>query len=182
MGQATAGGTITVVVPYPPGGVSDMLARGVAPAFADAVGRPVVLENITGASGSIGAARMLQGTALRVAHPGGFGDRDGARAADHAVAEVPGHRFQAARTGLQRPIAVYARPDLDARTVDELAALAARRGTRPLNYGSPGTGSLHHLAIKALHVAYRGGSPLLQDLMAGVKSTLARRPRHVRRR
>lgn len=177
MAQATAGGTITLVVPYPPGGVSDVLARGVAPALADAVGRPVVVENITGASGSIGAARMLQGPP------------DGSRILVGSATEtvlapltIKSLRYQATDFRLlaliySAPMALYARPDLDARSVDELAALATRRAARPLSYGSPGTGSLYHLemeklrttlGIEALHVPYRGGAPMLQDLMAGV--------------
>lgn len=177
LAQAVRGGPIALVVPYPPGGVSDVLARGVAPALAQAVGRPVVVENISGASGSIGAARLLNGPA------------DGSQILVGSATEtvlapltIKSLKYQPADFKLlavvyTAPIALYARPGLDARSVDDLAGLARRSGARMLSYGSPGTGSLYHivteklrttLGIEAVHVPYRGGAPMLQDLMSGV--------------
>jgi len=174
--QAPSAATTSLVVPYPPGGVSDVLARSIAPALAGALRRPVVVENVSGASGSIGAARVLANAA------------DGSHilvgsATETVLAPVTirSPKYGAADFRLLAivyfaPLALYAKPDLDARSVDDLARLARRAGSRPLTYGSPGTGSLYHivteklramLGIQAVHVPYRGGAPMLQDLVAG---------------
>jgi len=173
-GQVPRRGTLTIVVPYPAGGASDVLARAFAPAFSTAIGRSVIVENISGASGSIGAAKVL-------AAPG-----DGALLLMGSPTEtilapvtIKGVSYKPADFRLlglvyTAPIALYARRDLPANSVDEAVALS-RRGN-PLNYGSPGPGSLYHIVteklrsatgLAATHIPYRGGAPLLQDLMAG---------------
>lgn len=174
--QPVSHGAISLLVPYPPGGVSDVLARAFAPALSRTTGQPVVVDNLSGASGSIAASRFLAGrpdaTQLLVGSP-----------AETILAPltIKAVRYRAVDFTLlgivyQAPLALYARPGLEARTVDELAALAERPGDRPLSYGSTGQGSLYHvvtenlrktMGIEALHVPYRGGAPLLQDLMAG---------------
>lgn len=176
LAQPSPAGPITLLVPYPPGGVSDVLARAIAPPLADATGRPAAVENVTGASGSIGAARLL------AAPPDGSRILVGS-ATETVLAPLTIKSLKYRSTDFTllavvytAPIALYVRPDLQATSVDDLAALARRGGVRPLAYGSPGNGSLYHivteklrttLGIKAVHVPYRGGAPLLQDLMAG---------------
>lgn len=178
--QPAPGGAVTLLVPYPPGGVSDVLARGLAPGLTQAMNRPVVVENLSGASGSIAAARLLGN---------GTGSLDGSQLLVGSPTETVlapltikalKYRptdFKLLAVVYTAPLALYARPDLDARTVDDLAALARRSTGRPLAYGSPGTGSIYHivteklrttLGIEAVHVPYRGGGPMLQDLMAGI--------------
>ncbi|WP_179106872.1 tripartite tricarboxylate transporter substrate binding protein [Variovorax sp. KK3] len=175
MAQALPQGPLTLVVPYPPGGVSDVLARGFAPAFGHLVDRPIIVENLSGASGSIAATRFLgavpNGSQILVGSP---------TETVLAPLTIKSLKYRAADFRLlgvlySAPVALYVRPDLDARTVDDLAD-PARRAGKPLNYGSPGSGSLYHIvteklrstmAIEAVHVPYRGGAPMLQDLMAG---------------
>lgn len=175
--QGLAASPVTLLVPYPAGGVSDVLARGIAPALSHAISRPAIVENVSGASGSIGAARLLGGPA------------DGSRILVGSATEtilapltIRSLKYRASDFKLlavvyTAPIALYARPDLDARSVDDLVKLSARNPGKPLSYGSPGTGSLYHivterlrttLRIEAVHVPYRGGAPMLQDLMAGI--------------
>lgn len=175
-GQTPTPRPISLLVPYPPGGVSDLLARSIAPALAAASGRPVVVENVSGGSGSVGATRLLAGSA------------DGSHILVGSPTEtvlaplaIRSLKYSSADFRLlaliyTAPIALYVRPELDARSVDDLARLASRPGARSLIYGSPGTGSIYHivterlrsaLGIETVHVPYRGGAPMLQDLMAG---------------
>lgn len=174
--QALTSGPISLVVPFPAGGASDVLARAFAPAFAKAMARTVVVDNPSGASGSIGAARVIRGAAdgslILVGSP---------TETILAPLTIKGLGYRPADFRLlgvlyTAPLALYARRDLTARNVDELAALARQPGREPLNYGSPGAGSLYHITsenlhkaigLHATHIPYRGGAPLLQDLMAG---------------
>lgn len=169
-------GTITLLVPYPAGGVSDVLARALAPALSQAIQRPVIVENLSGASGSIGAARFLgraqDGAQLLVGSP---------TETILAPLTIRSLRYRAEDFRLlglmySAELAVYARHDLPADSIDALAALAERPGAAAPTYGSPGPGSIYHvlteslrqsLGVQATHVPYRGGAPMLQDLMAG---------------
>lgn len=169
-------GAITLIVPYPAGGVSDLLARALAPTFSRTTKRPVIVENVGGASGSIAVAKFLGET------------QDGA----HLLVGSPTETVLAPLTikslhyrasdlkllGLMysAPLAVYARPDLEVDSIDELADWSARSGRDSANYGSPGEASIYHvlteslnrsLGMKAVHIPYRGGAPLLHDLMGG---------------
>lgn len=167
---------MSLLVPFPPGGVSDVLARALAPGLARGSGRPGVVENLSGASGSMAAGRFLaaraDGSQILVGSP---------TETILAPLTLRSVRYRATdfvplAVVYQAPLAVYARPGLEARSVDDLVALASRPGGRPLSYGSPGPGSLYHvvtenlrrtMSLDAIHVPYRGGGPLLQDLMAG---------------
>ncbi len=174
--QGPARGTVSLVVPYPAGGASDVLARAFAPAFAKALERVVVVENLSGASGSIGATKVARGAA------------DGSLVLVGSPTEtilapltIKGLAYSAGDFKLlgilyTAPMALYGRPGLKADSIDELSAMAKRVGSAPINYGSPGTGSHYHIvtenlrkaiALDATHVPYRGGAPMLQDLMAG---------------
>ncbi|HYP85309.1 tripartite tricarboxylate transporter substrate binding protein [Variovorax sp.] len=171
-----AAGPVTLIVPFPPGGVSDVLARALAPGLGQTMGRVVVVENLTGASGSIAADRFLgssgNASQLLVGSPT---ETILAPLTIKAVKYRP-EVFRMLATLYEAPLALYARKDLPASSVDELAALSQRTGANPLNYGSPGTGSLYHVVtenlrklsgIAAAHIPYRGGAPLMQDLMSG---------------
>ncbi|MEJ8855367.1 tripartite tricarboxylate transporter substrate binding protein [Variovorax robiniae] len=174
--QELTRGTISLVVPYPSGGVSDVLARDFAPAFAKAIDRTVIVENLSGASGSIGAAKVLGG-----AHDGSLVLVGTSTETILTPITIKGLNYKPADFRLlgvvyTAPLALYARRDLKAGSVDELAALSKRPGNAPLNYGSTGPGSLYHIVtenlnkatgLDATHIPYRGGAPLLQDLMAG---------------
>lgn len=171
-----AAGTVTIVVPYPAGGVSDLLARAVAPAMGKLLSRTVVIENVTGASGSIAAAKVLaapaNGTMLFMGSP---------TEVVLAPMTIKAVKYTAADFRLldlvnTSSLALYVRGDLPVNSVDELLAYARKPGAKELSYGSTGPGSLYHLAgdslreaagLNAVHIPYRGGMPLLQDLMGG---------------
>ncbi|MDB5584405.1 MAG: tripartite tricarboxylate transporter substrate binding protein [Bradyrhizobium sp.] len=176
LAQELSRGSVSLMVPFPPGGASDVLARNFAPALAKVLQRTVVVENLTGASGSIGASRVLHGAAdgslILVGSP---------TETILAPLTIKGLNYKASDFKLlgivyTAPLALYARRDLDVRSVDELVALSKRSPDQPFNYGSPGPGSLYHIAtenlrkatgLDATHIPYRGGTPMLQDLMAG---------------
>jgi tripartite-type tricarboxylate transporter receptor subunit TctC len=178
---------ITIVVPFPPGGSNDLLARPLAAKLQQALGgNPVVVENRGGAGGTVGAASVARGPAdghvLMWGHVGTLAVnpwiypnmpydvlRDFAPVA--LVATLPG------------VLAVH--PSLGVRTAEEFVAMAkARPGS--LEYGSAGNGSASHITmagfcdaagIELVHVPYRGNGPMLTDLLAGrVKASFAGAP------
>lgn len=172
----TRAGHLTVLVAQPAGGVTDVFARAVAPALGRGLGRVVVVENVTGASGSIAANRLLaavpDGSTLFVGSPS---ETVLAPLSLRAVRYLPTD-FRLLGLVNDSPLALYARSDLPANNLDELVALARKGGDRPLSYGSTGQGSLFHLVtemllsatnIQATHVPYRGGMPMLADLQRG---------------
>ncbi|WP_439547747.1 Bug family tripartite tricarboxylate transporter substrate binding protein [Falsiroseomonas sp.] len=168
---------ITIIVPFPPGGSNDLLARPLAAKLQQALGgHPVVVENRGGAGGTVGAAQVARsapdGHTLMWGHVGTLAVnpfiypnipydvlRDFAPVA--LVATLPG------------VLAIH--PSVRARTTAEFIALAkAQPGT--LEYGSAGNGSASHITmasfcdaagIDLVHVPYRGNGPMLTDLLAG---------------
>lgn len=172
--QMAPGTVVSIIVPYPAGGLSDLLARAIAPTLSKLLSRTVVIENITGASGSIAAAKVLNapanGSMLFLGSP---------TEAVLAPLTLRTVKYQASDFRLismmnTAPLALYVRGDLPVSNVDELLALAKQSTAKDLSYGSTGPGSLYHLAgdsfraaagINAVHIPYRGGMPLLQDLM-----------------
>lgn len=166
---------IRIVVPFAPGGTTDISARVVATHLANRLGNPVVVENKAGATTTIGTAEVARsapdGHTLLMAPPPFV-------IVQYAFPNLPYDAekdFRPVATVLTSPFILVVRADLPANSVAELIALAkARPGA--LTYGSPGAGSLPHVAtevfrlrtgIDILHVPYRGGGPALVDLAAG---------------
>jgi len=166
---------IRLVVPFAPGGASDVLARLVGQKLSERLGQPVVVENKPGATTTLGAAEVAKapadGYTLMLA-PAPF------VIAPLLYQKLP---YDAARdfTGVallaSSPLILTVHPSVGAGTMRELLALAkARPGT--LTYGSPGSGSVPHLATELFklrtgadltHVPYKGGGPAVADLLAG---------------
>ena len=167
-------GTLSIVVPFPAGGISDILARAMAPTLGKHLGRTVIVENLPGASGSIAARKLLasgvEGNMLMMGSPT---DSILAPLTLKAV-KYQASDFKLLGLAYTAPLAIYARADLPVSTVDELVAYANRPGSKGLNYGSVGAGSLFHIVsenlrkaagFEATHIPYKGGAPLLQDLI-----------------
>lgn len=169
--------TVTIVVPYPPGGSLDGVARIVARDLQESLGQAVVVENQGGASGAPATRRVAR------AEPDGHTlvlGTNQTHATNLALLKdgggydpVKDFSPVAGLADLQHAIVV--RKDLPAASVAELVALAKKDPGR-LNAGSTGPGSGSHLALELFktrvgvemtHVPYRGGAPLLQDLMGG---------------
>ncbi len=164
------------VVPYPPGGGTDVLARTVAEALRTPLGQQIVVDNRPGASTNIGAQIVA------TAKPDGYT----LMSADNALLAFNEHLFSKLPFspdkdftyigGLSRfPLALVVHPGFEARNFQEFLAYA-RANPGKLNYASPGNGSPHHLAMEMFknrtqtfltHIPYRGAAPALQDVMGG---------------
>jgi tripartite-type tricarboxylate transporter receptor subunit TctC len=166
---------MSLVVPYPAGGLSDAIARVVERPLAKAVGQTVIVENIGGVGGAIAAQKVLaaalDGSTIYQGSPNELILTPMALAAAKYRAED--WRFVQMIGSF--PLAVLARKGLPANNVDELVALAKKADAagKPLTYASVGVGSLYHLlgahfantiGAQMTHVPYKGGAPAIQDL------------------
>jgi len=167
---------ITLVVPFPAGGPSDALARGVAQHMGATLGQSVVVENVGGAGGTIGLQRVARATPD--GYTLGFGTL-GTHVANVAVYPKlpydPLADFQPVGLAGSAPMLLLARADFPAGDLAQFAAWLASKGDQA-TYGSAGVGSISHygcvlllsaLKLPATHVPYRGVAPAISDLMGG---------------
>ncbi len=167
--------SIRIVVPFAPGGSSDVSARLVGTHLANRLGRPVVVENRAGAATVIGTQEVARSapdgyTLLLTPPPFVI-----TQFAYPNLPYDPERDFRPVALLVLSPNALLVKAGLPAQSFSEFVALAkARPGT--LNYASPGNGSLPHVAFELLklragidvqHVPYRGGGPAVADLAAG---------------
>jgi tripartite-type tricarboxylate transporter receptor subunit TctC len=169
---------VTLMVPYPAGGLSDVIARSVNTTLGKQLGQPVIVENLGGASGSIAATKVLGGPS------DGYtifqGSPNELILAPLAISSIKfkSEDFRLVQMIATAQIAFLAKKDLPVNSVDEFldhARKAAKDG-KPLTFASVGPGSFYHLlgehlskvsGIPMIHVPYKGGAPAEQDLMAG---------------
>ena len=166
---------VTLIIPFPPGGGTDSIARQIANHLSDRLGQPVVVDNRGGAGGSIGA------TAVANARPDGHTLLFATSTfATHASIEPklpfdPEKDFAPVAMIGRGPLVVVASQALGVRTVPGLAA-AARAKPGGLDFCSAGNGSINHLTgemfrqktgMAMTHVPYKGSAPALLELMAG---------------
>ncbi len=175
--QGFPSGSIRLVVPYPPGGITDVLARGLAAAMSSHLGQPVVVENRAGANGSIGANGVARATPDGSVLLVGVTDT-------HAVnpAAMPNLPYDANRdfapVGLitRVPLALAVGPTQA--QIADLPAFVAAAKARPqgLTHSSWGVGSVSQIAMlrialaggfELLHVPFTGAAPALTALGAG---------------
>lgn len=175
-GQAQEARPLRIVVPFPPGGSVDLVSRIVQPRLAERLGRPVVIENRTGASGMIGSAAVAQAAPDGSTVVWGNIATHGINVAIYErMAYDPVADFAPVTLACAISFMLVVHPSVPARSVRELVELSKRPDAR-LSYGSAGSGSLPHLLTEMLksatgatleHVPYRGGGPMLIDLVAG---------------
>jgi tripartite-type tricarboxylate transporter receptor subunit TctC len=167
---------VKMVVPYPAGGPTDVIARIVAEELGRDLGQNVVVENLAGASGAVGTRTVAK------AEPDGytiiFGNNQ-THGNNMFLLKEPGYDAvkdfaPLAGAGAFEHVFVV-KNDLPAKTIPELIALA-KKDPGKLNYGSTGVGSGSHLAtelfmtrtgIQMTHVPFRGAAPLVTDIMGG---------------
>lgn len=172
---------IKLVVPFPPGGSTDVLARRLAEGLRVSLGQPVIVENRGGAGGTIGsdfvAKSAADGYTLLMGVTGTHGV---APSLYPNLTYQPLKDFAPVSLVVSAPLVLVTHPSVEAKTLREFIALAK---TQPdvLTYGTPGNGTSMHLTgvmfdlkagTKLVHVPYRGSAPALTDLMSGQIKTM----------
>lgn len=165
---------VKIVVPWPPSGNVDITARTLAPAFAEALGAQVIVENLAGAGGRIGTTAVAKagadGYTLLL---GSSGTITSGPAVFKNLNYDPVKDFVAIGAIQSVPIVLTAAPKTPVSTYQEFVALAKAKPGQ-ISIASAGNGSSNHLAIellmrqanlKLLHVPYKGSGPALTDLL-----------------
>jgi tripartite-type tricarboxylate transporter receptor subunit TctC len=167
---------ITLIVPFPPGGSTTVMARNVADKMAEALGQSIVVENRGGAGGTIGtrfaSKAAADGYTILLSYTGTFSIAPSAYA-------NPGYdpRKDFAPIGMigAAPNLLVVTPALPVHSIAELIQYA-KASASPMPYGSPGVGTVNHLAgemlaneigAKLQHIPYKGNGPALGDLLGG---------------
>lgn len=173
--QAYPDKPITLVVPNPAGGAADNLARGFAEEMAKRLKQPVVVENVGGASGALGAQKVLRSPADGYTLIfGNTSDMVVTPTANRRAGYAPGDFTPVALVG-RTPMTLVARAGLGVNTMDDLLA-KARAQPGKLTVGTTGATSFQAFAtvalqkaanIELLAVPYKGGAPLTNDLLGG---------------
>ncbi len=167
---------VTVVVPFPPGGGTDVGARLIAQKLSVKWGQPVLVDNKAGASGMVGADVVARakpdGYTLLV---GNVGTQSVNPSLYKKMSYDPDRAFAPVSMIAELPLVLLITPSLPYQSVRDLVA-AARSEPGKLSYASSGSGGAPHLAaeifrksggVNMLHVPYKGGGPAVTDLMAG---------------
>ena len=169
---------VTLMVPYPAGGLSDVIARTVNNTLAKQLGQPVIVENLGGASGSIAATKVLnQPSDGHVVFQGSPNELILAPLALSAV-KFKSEDFRLVNMIATAQIGFLTRGNLPVNNIDEFVEYARKQAQqgRPITYASVGPGSFYHLlgehlskvtGIPMVHVPYKGGAPAEQDLISG---------------
>lgn len=167
--------TIRIVVPFAPGGPTDLMARAISKTMSQSMGQQVVVDNKPGGGGLIGFAEAVKAPAdgytlvfpslLAVTNPALIANYPYDMNRDFAAITIVGFI----------PHILVVRPESNAKSLADLIAIAKEK-PNSLSYASSGNGTSAHLAgamfveragIKATHVPYRGAAPALQDLLGG---------------
>jgi tripartite-type tricarboxylate transporter receptor subunit TctC len=166
---------IRMVVPYAPGGATDVLARPIAHKLGEQIGQPVIVENRPGANATIGADQVAKsppdghtfflGSVVHFMVP--FFAKN--------VPYDPVKDFTPIAQVAVVPNVLAVNPSLPIHSVQDLIGYAKKSGVK-MHYGTTGTGSTHHLGgiflaqtagIALEHVPYKGGNPAIQDVLSG---------------
>lgn len=172
---------VSIIVPFPPGGSTDQMARAIAPKLQEQWGQSVVIENKAGATGTIGANFVKRsapdGYTMLVTSLGPL------VIVPHLLSNVPfdpAQDFDFLTVGLRSPNVLIVPESSPYKTVaDVVAAMKANPGK--FTFGSAGNGSSDHLTAEifflqtkteGLHIPYKGGAPAIVDLLGGQLSAM----------
>jgi tripartite-type tricarboxylate transporter receptor subunit TctC len=172
---------IRIVVPFPPGGSTDLLARRIGEKLAAVWGQPVVVDNRAGAGGTLGADYVAKSA------PDGYtllmGVTGSNAIANALYPKLPYDvvkDFAPVSLVVSSPLVLVRNPSFAPKTVQEVVA-AAKAKPGSISYGSPGNGTSMHLTgemfklsakVSMLHIPYRGSAGALSDLMGGQIDTM----------
>jgi tripartite-type tricarboxylate transporter receptor subunit TctC len=167
---------VTIVVPFPPGGPTDIVGRSLGVALSKKWGQSVIVENRPGAGGNIGSTTVAR------AQPDGYTLILGVTGS-HAINKWlykslpydPQKDFEPVSLAVIYSNVIVANPNFPANNLQELIALAKKNPDK-YSYGSDGNGTASHLSMellkeqgkfKLVHVPYKGSAPMLNDVMGG---------------
>ena len=173
--QAYPSRPVRIILGFPPGGPSDLLARLMGQWLSDRLGQPFIIESRPGASGNIAAEAVIRspadGHTLLLVVPG--------NATSEAIFDTLSFNFMRDTTPVAAishgPLVMAVNPAIPVQTVPEFIAYAKDRPGQ-VNFASPGNGAVIHLCgelfkmmtgVNMVHVPYRGNGPALTDLIAG---------------
>jgi tripartite-type tricarboxylate transporter receptor subunit TctC len=167
---------VSMVVPFAPGGSVDVMGRILAARLSEVLGQQVIVENIPGAGGMLGSARVAKAT------PDGYEfvlGIAGTHAQNQTLYKNPLYNaatdFAPVALIAEQPTVLVTRNDLPPNTLPEFIAYAKANQAK-MQYGSAGAGSANHLAcvlldaaigVNVTHVPFRGGGPAMQELLGG---------------
>ncbi len=178
--QAFPSKPLKIIVPYSPGGTTDLLARLVGQKLSERFGQPVIVDNKPGANGMIGSDFVAKsppdGYTLGIASPG-------SHAANAALYKTMTYDivkdFTPVTLAVSAPMLLVVHPSLNVNSVKELVA-AAKAKPGEISYASGGSGSSQHLAMEQFkmmagidmtHVPYKGSAAAYPDLLGGTVKT-----------
>jgi tripartite-type tricarboxylate transporter receptor subunit TctC len=167
---------VTVVVPFPPGGSTDTIARALATRMSTSLGQSFVVENQPGATGAIGAARVKRaapdGYTILVASIGVYATNPFLQ---KGLQYDPAKDFDLLMVAVRAPNVLVANPNVPAKNIAELIDYLKKNPDK-VSFASSGAGSSDHLTAalfwqrtgtSGIHVPYKGGAPAISDLIAG---------------
>jgi tripartite-type tricarboxylate transporter receptor subunit TctC len=168
--------SVSMVVPFAPGGAVDVLGRILGARLSEVLGQSVIIENISGAGGMLGSARVAKSS------PDGYEfllGHAGTHAQNQTLYKNPLYNaatdFAPVALIAEQPTVLVARKDLPPNTLPEFITYAKANQAK-MQYGSAGAGAANHLAcvllnaaigIDVTHIPFRGGGPAMQELISG---------------
>jgi tripartite-type tricarboxylate transporter receptor subunit TctC len=175
--QGYPGRAITLIIPFPPGGSTDIVGRIAADGLARELGQPFVVDNRGGAGGAIGAKAIADaapdGYTLGVATVSTHVVNPVVRGAALGYDALKDFTYLSQIAAVPNVIAIH--PSVPAKNMNEFV-LYLKNNPGKLNFGTPGNGSLGHLigetfkftaGVEMVHVPYKGAGPALNDTLAG---------------
>lgn len=167
---------ITVIVPFPPGGSTDAIARAIGPKMTAKLGQPWIIDNRAGATGAIGAGQLKRsapdGYTLMAASIGVYAVNP---VLQKQLTYDPSKDFDLLTVAVRAPNVLVASPNVAAKNMAELIAYL-KKNPGKMTFASSGNGSSDHLTAElfwqksgtsGLHVPYKGGAPAITDLLGG---------------
>lgn len=170
---------LRIIVPFPAGGTTDIVARLVAQRMTESMGQPVVVENRGGAGGTIGAAEVAKAAPdgyTLLMHNITFPVSSVSFALQNRSPYNVDTDFAGVSIAVYVPFVLTAHPSVPARDLKELADMLKRERSTRYNYGSTGPGSIMHVlgeaysraaGIEMTHIPFKGAAPMKQELIAG---------------
>src|SRR6185436_2321909 len=178
-GQAFPSKPIRIVVPFPAGGTTDIVARLVGQRMQESMGQAVLVENQGGAGGTIGAATVAKSAPdgyTMLMHNVTFPMASVAAALANRASYDVDKDFAGVSIAVYVPLVITAHPSVPAKDLRELISFLKENKGTPYTYGSTGPGSFMHVMMEAVrmrsgvemtHIPYKGAAPLKQELIAG---------------